>query len=479
MSALSIILIILGAAAYLALAWYIIVSEGGDPGWKAAFLFFIPLVPVVGLVIYVVFGISYRRKKVFEKVHKRSLERFAKDFPEGSPIFSGEVPASVDPAWEPLARLMLGCNRGNLISEGNGIEVITTGERMWEALLADIKGAKDFISIGYFRMDDDESGSQIWEALKEKAREGVTVRYLHEWFGNKTVPRSFYREAEEAGIQICRYTSLRQGLTQFMMRLDSRNHRKITVIDGRIGYVGGMNLNDNYRFRWRDTHIRFEGPAAHAMQASFLDTWLSSGGSIEGSLQQCFRELPPAKGPAMQIISDEPDFPQSSALMAIEWALANARDYVYLQTPYFFPPDGLLDALKAAALRGVDVRIMLPLKVDTFSVRPGNCAHYVPCLEAGVKLYEWDGGIFIHAKTLVADDYLSMNGATNLDFRSFFINHELNALVYDRDTALRFKEIFMEDLKECTQLSLEGFLKGRSALDRFESGLARLVRTKY
>ncbi|MBR5063745.1 MAG: cardiolipin synthase, partial [Bacteroidales bacterium] len=242
-------------------------------------------------------------------------------------------------------------------------------------------------------------------------------------------------------------------------------HRKIVIVDGKVAYTGGMNINNNYRYKWRDTHLRLEGPSIHALQASFIDTWLTSGGSIEEPLSVYFNpEIRGGDGPLknnlIQIATDEPDFPYPNVQLSYEWILQNVRDYIYLENPYFGPPESVINALKAAALRGVDVRILLPSKVDTPIIGPVNRSFYTECMEAGIRIYQWKGE-FIHCKTVVCDDYLTLTGASNMDVRSFQINHEVNAYVYSREMALASKEIFLKDLEQSQEVNLEEWKKYR------------------
>ena len=284
---------------------------------------------------------------------------------------------------------------------------------------------------------------------------------------------------EEAGVQVVRYTSLSQGLRLLLMRLNCQQHRKIVVIDGRIGYVGGMNINDNYFNLWQDAHLRIEGPAVSRLQASFLDTWISCKGMVEKPLSEYFNPISPAEdGRIVQIVTDEADFPWPTTQMAYEWILSNARDYVYFQTPYFVPPSSFLLALKAAALRGVDVKVMMSKKVDTPVMGPFNHAYYQECLEAGVQILEEDGE-FNHAKTMVADDYVSVVGSPNLDVRSFSINNEVSAFIYDREKALECKREFLENAAGATAWTLESWLASRSFFQDLSYRLARLFYREF
>lgn len=475
--------IILGsivAMLYISVVVFIILDDG-DSGWKVSWLLMISLFPVIGLLFYLIAGVNFRRLGILPRIHEGVIKRFDKEISPAlaRELFPDDAIAEVEERYRPLVRLLLGGNAGNKLSKDNSIEIITTGQRKWEALLADIRAAEKFIHIEYFRLGNDKAGREIRDALMARAREGIEVRYIHEGFANRMIPWSYYREMQKAGIDVKRFSNPRYGLLKFWVRTDSRNHRKIVVIDGKVAYTGGMNINDNYRYLWRDTHLRIVGPAIHALQASFIDTWLTSGGKLPEPLPAYFRPgikggEAPLQDNLVQIVTDEPDYPYPNVQLSYEWILQNAKDYIYLQTPYFGPPESVLNGLKGAALRGVDVRLILPAKVDAPLMGPVNRSFYAECLEAGIRLYIWKG-VFIHSKTLVCDDYLTLAGASNLDFRSFQINHEVNAYIFGKEAALASKQVFLRDMEQCNELHLEQWKASRKWYQVFVGRLFRLV----
>lgn len=439
------------------------------------------LFPWAGLILYLIFGKDFRSEIDRQFIHAESLRRFKEEIPAqmGAKLFQSGNEDKLEPDFRPLAKLLSACGEGNRVFEGNTIERITSGARKKELLMADIEAARKSIHLEYFRFGNDDSGTQVRDLLARKAAEGVEVRFLLNSLVARKIPRSFWEPLKDAGAQVISYTSISQGLRLLLMRLNCQQHRKIVVIDGRIGYTGGMNINDNYFNLWQDAHVRIEGPAVARLQASFLDTWLSCMGSVEKPLSEYFEPVMPApEGKLLQIVTDEADFPWLTTQMAYEWVLGNAKDYVYFQTPYFVPPTSFLIALKAAALRGVDVRVMLSQKVDTPIMGPLNRSYYSECLEAGVKILE-AGGEFTHAKTLVADDYVSVVGATNLDVRSFEINSEVNTFIYDRQTALECKKDFLSRTEGAISWTVESWKKSRTALADLGSRLVRLLYMEF
>lgn len=443
---------------------------------KLFWLFFFALLPPVALVIYLLVGINYQRPAVRERLHGRSADFFQRQVtPElKEQYFSDSAQEQVEDALRPLARLLRSCGEGNKVYAGNSFEIITSGLRKRELLLEDIRQAKKFIHIEYFRFGNDKAGREVRDLLLQKAAEGVEVRFLNNNMIGRNIPRSYFREMQKGGMEVIPFTHIRHGWRNWLMRINCQNHRKIVVIDGKVAYTGGMNLNDNYFYKWRDTHLRIEGPVIARLQASFIDSWMDCGGRLRRPLPYYF-DIPAGKkdGKLLQVVTDATENPWPTTQLGYEWILQNAREYVYIQTPYFVPPVAFMHALKGAALRGVDVRLMLPKKVDTPLIGPANRSMYAECLEAGVRVFERSGA-FIHSKTLVADDAVCIIGASNLDMRSFVTNNEVNTFIYDRETALSCKEIFLTDLSQAKEWQLDAWLKSRKWYDVLFSRFMRL-----
>ncbi|MBR4775222.1 MAG: hypothetical protein IK008_03900 [Bacteroidales bacterium] len=370
------------------------------------------------------------------------------------------------------------------VSEGNSFEIITSGLRKRELLLKDLEDARSFIHIEYFRFGCDSAGQQVREILMKKAAEGVEVRILNNnWSGLFSVPRSFFTKMIKAGVEEIRFTHIQHGFRKWFHRINHQQHRKIVVIDGRVAYTGGMNLNDNYFYRWRDTHLRITGPAVARYSASFLETWRDSGGRVsrppEYYLTPGAAEMDaPFRDKMLQVVEGGPELQPSAMLRGFCRILADARNYVYLCTPYFVPPYCLLDAIKDAARRGVDVRLMLPENVDTPMLGPANRGYYTECLEAGVRIFE-RGGIFVHSKTLVSDDALVVIGTSNLDERSFRLNYEVDTLIFDEETARYMRADFEESQSESREILLPAWKREWRWPKRVFSALLKLFRRQF
>ncbi|MGN0189746.1 MAG: cardiolipin synthase [Candidatus Cryptobacteroides sp.] len=450
------VLLILGAV-------IIIVSDSGDSGRKVSWLLVITVLPLIGFILYICFGINWRHHWIFERRHKRFTDTLASqsDGQMRGLLFGEGMADRIEEKYRPLSRLLAkDCRLG--ISECESLEIITEGERKLELLLEDLRNAKESIHMEYFHFGADKSSKQIREILMQKAKEGVKVRFVYENIANFPIMSAYYTGMRKAGVEIVKFTNPRYHLINLMTTLNYRNHRKILVIDGNIGYTGGMNINNHYFYRWRDTHLRITGSPVASLQYIFLDSWITAGGTLDKPFASYFRTEggnEPSnphnallRNIPMQIIADEPDGPLPIIQMGYVWALQNAREYFYIQTPYFVPPEPLLDAMKAAVASGVDVRVMLPAKADNIIMRPANKSFYVECVEAGIRIFEKDGE-FMHCKTFVCDDYLSSVGTANLDYRSLNLDFEDNAYMYGTESALQCKEIFMRDMESCREFT--------------------------
>lgn len=441
------------------------------------------ILPGIGVVAYCLAGIDYRNKSYFYLLHAKAIRELKEGIaPEQAQAWFTDKDMDLVPErLKPLARLLLTSGEGNKVYAHNSFEIITSGARKRELLLEDIRQARHYIHIEYFRWDSDASGKEVRDLLYQKVAEGVEVRFLLNNMMCRLGRHAFYRDMEKHGIQVVKYTQIRMGFRQWLMRINSLNHRKVVLIDDKVAYTGGMNINDNYFCRWRDTHLRISGPVIARLQASFMDSWIGSGGSFDHPLSNYFalkypQQPAPFGDKLLQIAVSAPEFPWPTSLLAYEWILSNAKQFVYIQTPYFVPPESFLAAVKGAAMRGVDVRIMLPKKVDTPFVGPVNRSFYSECMHAGVRIYEREGA-FIHSKTLVTDDDLAIIGASNLDHRSFHINAEMDTFIYDQEAALACKRIFLEDIALSEELELASWVRDRRWYSRLYSAFLRLFRS--
>ncbi|MDO5443495.1 MAG: cardiolipin synthase [Bacteroidia bacterium] len=432
----------------------VVLTDERSSSEKLLWIALVVVFPVVGLILYLLLGINFRTGSLRQRNHKPFKEMvgsFAD--PRIREIGRGAgLTALLEPQYRPFAKL-LGSGLGSAVTTASNIEIFTEGQEKLERLMEDIRGARHYIHMEYFYFRKGEMGTKFKDLLKEKAREGVKVRFIRENIANFDILPHYYNEMREAGVEVVKFTPTFSRLLTVGSKLNYRDHRKIAIIDGHIAYTGGMNISDDYYSKWRDTHVRFTGQAVAALQLHFLDSYITSGGRVDESEEMLFPTLEeaPSANP-VQIFPGDPDTPWPTLSMEYEWLLYNARDYFWIQTPYLLPPEPVMQALKAAALRGVDVRLMVPREADIWLLTQANRAYYPELLKAGVRIFE-NKGRFIHSKTFVSDGYVSAVGSTNLDFRSLELSYEMSMVFYGSEIAARNREIFLKDLNECTELS--------------------------
>jgi len=381
--------------------------------------------------------------------------------PAEAKVFSRSDESIVYDKYHPLASLFESASYLKPTLH-NDIEIITEGKRKYDLLMEDLQNAEESIHMEYFHFGIDKGSRAIRKALIDKAKQGVKVRFIYDNIANIPIPPVYFWSMKLSGVEVRRYT----GLHRIIPDINYRDHRKVVVIDGKIAYTGGMNINDHYFKDWRDTHLRLTGDAVYSLQYNFLDMWMHTGGTVNEDITDLFPEHDVTEELPVQIVPDGPDAPFPVIQTGLEWIAENAEDYLYIQTPYLVPSDSTLEAMKTATSNGVDVRIMVPQNSDMAAMGYINRSFYEECLQLGIRIFE-RAGEFMHSKTLVCDDYLSSVGSANIDPRSLDLCYELNAYMYDRPTALKNKEIFLNDLSLCKEIT-EEVLKG---YDFIEKGL--------
>ena len=446
----------------------VVLSENRNPVKSMAWVLVLVLLPVLGLVIYSVFGRSLKGMRLISRSHLRELRRM-NDFPEAVHLESDLSDGS-----RQLISLVNKLTEPHLFM-GNDIDVFTAGREKFGALLRDIEAARDYINVQYFIIENDTVGRQLIDALMRKAREGVKVRLLYDYVGSFYVRPRVLKRMREAGIEVHPFMEL--TITQFALRVNWRNHRKIVVIDGRIGYVGGMNIADRYviggkkQLPWRDTHLRITGMAVAALQYSFAIDWDYTTRELITDKPTTYDCSP--QGHLVQMVSSGPTSRWNNISLVFLKAISSAKRCIYIQTPYFLPSDALLKALQAAALAGVDVRLMIPREPDSAMLRLATGSYIKECLLAGIKVYFYERAM-MHAKVVIVDDEFVTTGSTNFDFRSFEHNFEFNALVYGKEFNSKMKAIFDDDMSRCSRVSL-GKWKQRPLMQKALESIVRLI----
>ena len=428
----------------------VIVMDNRNPYKTLAWVLVLVFLPVVGLVLYYFFGQDTRREKLISKKGFKRLTKY--------PMMEFQMQESFKVSEEKQHQLIRFFQRVNLALpfEGNSIKVFQDGYSMLQALLATINSAKHHIHVEFYIFEDDAVGCLVEDALIEKAREGVEIRVLYDDVGCWKVPHRFYDEMREAGIEVRGFLKVR--FPRFTSKVNYRNHRKLVVVDGRIGFVGGMNLAERYLNGvpwgiWKDIMMQVEGKAVYGLQMAFLTDWYATDHSLITS-SSYFPKMEDKGTSLMQVVTSDPVGEWKDIMQGLLIAITSAQKYVYIQSPYLLPTEPILLALKTAAAAGVDVRIMIPKKSDSRMVHWGTMSYLQELMETGIKIYMYQKG-FLHSKLIVCDDCLSSVGSTNMDFRSFEHNFEINAFMYDKTSALMLKDIFLSDQKDAKLLHLK------------------------
>ena len=428
----------------------VIVMDNRNPYKTLAWVLVLVFLPVVGLALYYFFGQDTRREKLISKKGFKRLTKY--------PMMEFQMQESFKVSEEKQHQLIRFFQRVNLALpfEGNSMKIFQDGSSMLQALLATINSAKHHIHVEFYIFEDDAVGCLVKDALIEKAREGVEIRVLYDDVGCWKVPHRFYDEMREAGIEVRGFLKVR--FPRFTSKVNYRNHRKLVVVDGRIGFVGGMNLAERYLKGvpwgiWKDIMMQVEGKAVYGLQMAFLTDWYATDHSLITS-SSYFPQMEDKGTSLMQVVTSDPVGEWKDIMQGLLIAITSAQKYVYIQSPYLLPTEPILLALKTAAAAGVDVRIMIPEKSDSRMVHWGTMSYLQELMEAGIKIYMYQKG-FLHSKLIVCDDCLSSVGSTNMDFRSFEHNFEINAFMYDKTSALILKDIFLSDQKDAKLLHLK------------------------
>jgi len=450
----------------------------------SAWLFTIYFLPVFGLFLYFVFGVKRRKRKMYQQkltADQRALEKYQQKFNAESIQFMRHHKRQLK-QFHGLSMMIYhdACSR---LTVKNKLTLLENGESKYPQLFKDIEHAKESIHIQYYIFKFDEVGNELIKRLIQKAKEGLTVRFIYDDYGSLGLNQAVLKRMRSYGIEAWPFAEIK--LFAFTDRLNYRNHRKIVVIDSTVAYVGGINVGNEYdnqvddgvkRPFWRDSHLRVQGQGVAYLQSIFLNDWnFCTGQDVElkEEISAEFESWPVAENKMIQVIASGPDSPQPSILFSMLHAINSAKDEILITTPYFIPSPALITALKIAVLRGVMVKVLVPDESDLKIVNAAAQSYYDELLQVGVVFYKYTKG-FIHAKTMVVDGFLSVMGTANFDERSFELNFEVNVMIYDSAFAKQLSDSFENDLKDAKQICAETW-KNRSVVKSFFEKLARLI----
>ena len=456
-----------------------IIFETRSTNKTLAYLLFSFFIPIIGMFFYITFGINYWRKKRYNKKSVTDKEILDLIADNSEPYKASSLHRSDDAVQQnaELATMLLK-DLGSPITAGNKVTLLVNGEEKFPNLLDAISKATDHIHVEYYIYENDDIGSSLIDALIVKAKEGVSVKFIYDDFGSPGIKKKVEKQMQDVGIEIFPFHKVHFYL--LANRINYRNHRKIVVIDGKTGFVGGINVSDKYvncgdakKLFWRDTHLRLDGPAVYYLQYLFMSDWNFCCKDSFEPMNRYFPEMQAEKKDNfVQISASGPDSAQPSVLYSILQAIYLAKEEILITTPYFIPGDSIIDALRIAALSGLKVKLLVPGVCDSKIVNAASRSNYRDLLDAGVEIYLYQKG-FVHAKTLVTDRKLFIVGTANMDYRSFDLNFEVNAIVYDVEMAGKMRDIFFSDLKQSEQIDKEDW-RSRKWYTLFPERICRL-----
>lgn len=476
--------ITVGAGINFLLLLGMVFLERRKPENIIAWLTILTFVPIIGFILYIIFGsgLSVRTRRM---IRRKSISE--RDIIRNIDGIQTLEEMRIDSILKENRELASMCYAyGSYPLPANDIKVYTKGESMLKVLKDDILKAKYSINIEYYIFANDRAGNEIMEALCKKAKEGVDVKLIYDSIGSRKAPRRFFRKLEQTGGEVGEFFPPFMHIRLINLKLNYRNHRKVVIIDGRVGYTGGMNIRDDHMGRdkklrpWRDTHIRIEGSGVYGLQNIFLDDWRYCKNDSTPPrlyLENGYFPSPKICGDAtVQVLTSGPDSQVQRIKETFVKMITNARDRVYIQTPYFIPDDVFFAALRIAVKSGVDVRIMVPRKPDKKTVYLATLSYLKEMAEMGVKVYLYSG--FLHSKVLIVDDNLLSIGTCNMDNRSFGLNFENTVIIYSKSLNKNHQEIYAEDMRNSQEVNINYFQK-KSFLTKMLQAIMRLLSSLF
>ncbi|MCA1295654.1 cardiolipin synthase [Paenibacillus sp. alder61] len=455
----------------------ILVLEFRKPSKAIAWMFILFVVPLIGFILYYFVAQDYKKRRKLRSQGTRLFQEMKAKLWQQSVIVesSGQMNNKGFEGQERLFGLLTHLSESP-ITGCNETRVLSSGEEAFEAMLEEMRKARHHIHIEFYIFRDDGLGGRFKEVMSQKAREGLKVRLICDGLGSYHLSRSFVRELREAGVEV--YFFLPPLIATLDRRINYRNHRKIIVVDGTVGFVGGLNVGDDYLGLydkvgyWRDTHLQIKGDAVYFLQNTFLGDWkLAAGQPVHDP--DLFPEHHCLGREQVQILASGPDQHWNAIQEMCFGAIAVAKRRIWIATPYFIPDASVYEGLKTAAVSGIDVKIIIPYNSDSRLVKLASLSYVEELLQAGVEFYEYTKG-FMHAKVLIVDDLLASVGTANMDMRSFFYNFEMTALLFDEKAIARLSLDFQQDMADSRRINPREFAR-RSRRQRAAELVARLL----
>lgn len=446
-----------------------------------AYLLVVMLFPVLGIILYYSFGLNIRQgisNKRIGKIYKEISTEYDSLVQDQTDKFLSDQRGMLG-QYTSLVQFLKNLGNENLTS--NRFKLLINGEEKFPEVIKSLHQAKHHIHMEYYAWENDIRGNQVKDILLQKASQGVKVRAIYDAYASRKIRHNIVKELRQGGVEV--FPVIKVKLVRFANRINHRDHRKMIIIDGKIGFVGGINLSDRYDnsietgLYWRDTHLKITGPGVMNLQRHFMVNWNASQ-PVHLPFSEIFsaNEKPVSeKGqPGLsQIISGGPIYPMANIMLAYSRLFTLAKEKLYITNPYFIPNETILDALKQAAKSGVDVRLMLPKKSDSAIVSAASKFYYNELLSAGVRIFLYQKG-FVHAKTVLADGMVSIIGTANMDIRSFDLNFEVMAIIFGKEMAKQMEDMFTNDLLECIEADGKTWANN-TVLRKLIYSIARLI----
>ncbi|MDF2607464.1 MAG: phospholipase D/Transphosphatidylase [Bacillales bacterium] len=451
-----------------AFIFFVITLENRSPSKTIAWLVILGIFPIFGFFFYLIFGQNYRKKYKFSQkalIDELALIRFRdiEQKTQSQQVLSNSYSKVLN----------IGKRLGQFpVSSNTKTDVLTNGTETFTSILSAIRDATKHIHLEYYIVRNDEIGRSLKELLINKVKEGVEVRFLYDDVGSWELSKQFIKDLKENGVKIEPFSPVRVPFLN--SKINYRNHRKIVIVDGIVGFVGGLNIGDEYLGRnrnfgfWRDTHLRLEGEAVNSLQFVFWQDWFFTTRERIGSDKLYFTEYRPEANGSVQVVSGGPDSEVEVIKNLFFSMITSAKKSIMIATPYFIPDEDLHAALKIAALSGVDVKILFPKNPDKKIVYYASRTYFPSLLEAGVKIYEYEIG-FLHSKIVIIDDKIASIGTANMDMRSFHLNFEVNVFLYGTDSINKLVCDFQTDVKSSKEIELEKFSQRHIGIKFIES----------
>jgi len=446
-----------------------------------AYILLVVVLPLFGIFVYFAFGINYRHQKNTKKGAaslKELTEEYKKIVPDHTEELIKKHPRSLG-KYTNLIHFLYGLGYEKL-SE-NDFKLLINGEEKFPEVLKTLVTAEHFIHMEYYDWENDTRGNQIKDVLIDRMNAGIKVRVMYDDYASRKMKHNIVKELKAAGAEI--YPVIKVKLAAFANRMNHRDHRKVIIMDGHTGFVGGINISDRYDnsidtgLYWRDTHVKIKGETVHNLQRHFIVNWNACQPNRLAITKDLFPDVKQQEGKKemefAQVVAGGPIYPMSPIMLSYFKIFTVAKQKLYVTNPYFIPSDSIVDALKQAAISGVDVRLMMPEKSDSAIVGAASKFYYEQLLQAGVKIFMYKKG-FVHAKTVVVDDDLSVVGTANMDIRSFDLNFEIMSVIYGKSLNKQLKKGFIDDLESCDELLYEEWIK-QGTLKKLTYAISRLV----